>query len=210
VIGSGLVRTGGNDFGGLKHFGDEHLADKLGRSRAQRRKRKVEEREAEEALVRLVDRGSMGGKYLAAAERYEAAKRSEESKGSKGSGLENSTGSKRSIVQTKQGKPGEREKRKSRSGQCGVEDESEMNPTSKRPFSAMAIKRIGFDPTQGQRADDGGDRERRGTISQLKESGREFEGTKKVVRRNVRPPPSPGTVPGREEVLEGDEMVDLD
>jgi hypothetical protein len=137
----------------------------------------VEEREAEEALVRLVDRGSMGGKYLAAAERYEAAKRSEESKGSKGSGLENSTGSKRSIVQTKQGKPGEREKRKSRSGQCGVEDESEMNPTSKRPFSAMAIKRIGFDPTQGQRADDGGDRERRGTISQLKESGREFEGT---------------------------------
>lgn len=155
----------------------------------------MEEREAEEALVRLVDRGSMGGKYLAAAERYEAANRSEgkaKARAKIGAGV------------------AEKEKRAAQPKPKSGQGEDKPETSSKRPFSAMAIKRIGFDPTQGQRADDGGDRERRGTISQLKESGREFEGTKKVVRRNVRPPPSPGTVPGREMVLEGDEMVDLD
>ena len=55
--------------GGLKSFGDEHLPEKLGRGRAERKRRKLEEKEAEEALSKLLEKdgnnGSTGAKYLA-------------------------------------------------------------------------------------------------------------------------------------------------
>ena len=55
--------------GEVKTFGDEHLSEKLGRGRAGKKKRKMEEREAEEALSRLLEKdggnGTTGAKYLA-------------------------------------------------------------------------------------------------------------------------------------------------
>jgi minichromosome maintenance protein 10 len=78
-----LVRTGGRERtpGGFKGFGEEHVGEKLGRGRAERKKRQREEREAEEALRRMVDKGSTGGKYLAVIERHRAKDAAGDDKG---------------------------------------------------------------------------------------------------------------------------------
>jgi minichromosome maintenance protein 10 len=93
VVGSGIARTDGG-------FGDAHLAERLGRSQAEKRKRKLEAAEAEAAMNKILERRddtSVGAKYLAAA----------------GKGP------------VKKGEQAER----------------------KRVFNAMAIRRIGFDPS---------------------------------------------------------------
>ncbi|KAL7421013.1 hypothetical protein Q5752_003897 [Cryptotrichosporon argae] len=60
VVGAGVVRTGAR-------FGDEHVGEKMGRARAEKRKRQAEEKEAEESLRRLLQNGhgTTGAKYLA-------------------------------------------------------------------------------------------------------------------------------------------------
>jgi hypothetical protein len=67
VIGGNILNT--RTGGGLRHHGDEHLGEKIGRRGAEKRKRKDEEREAEESLKRLLSNEgaarSTGGKYLA-------------------------------------------------------------------------------------------------------------------------------------------------
>ena len=88
---------------GSSQFGDEFISEKLGRKRTERQKRKLEEKETEEALKKLMQNGSgtTGGRYLKAV---------------------------RANVDLER----------------NIEDEEEGK---KRPFSAMAIKRIGFDPS---------------------------------------------------------------
>ena len=53
----------------MRHHGDEHLGEKIGRRGAEKRKKKDEDRAAEESLKRLLGREgiqhSTGGKYLA-------------------------------------------------------------------------------------------------------------------------------------------------
>jgi hypothetical protein len=67
VVGGGIVNTSRN--GGLRNLGDEHLGEKIGRRRAEKMKKRDEDRDAEEALKRLLSRDgasqSTGGKYLA-------------------------------------------------------------------------------------------------------------------------------------------------
>jgi hypothetical protein len=67
VIGGNILNT--RTEGGLKHHGDEHLGEKIGRRGAEKRKKKDEDRAAEESLKRLLGRDgiqhSTGGKYLA-------------------------------------------------------------------------------------------------------------------------------------------------
>ncbi|WVQ97510.1 hypothetical protein IAU59_004624 [Kwoniella sp. CBS 9459] len=88
VVGGGVVNTGSVSRGGLNGFGDEFLSEKLGRNRAGKRKRQLEEKEAEQALERLLERdgglggGSTGGKYLAAVEK-ERVKESSSKSGAK-------------------------------------------------------------------------------------------------------------------------------
>ncbi|WWC67476.1 uncharacterized protein I206_101384 [Kwoniella pini CBS 10737] len=68
VVGGGVVNTGSVSRGGLKGYGEEHLSEKLGRNRAEKRKRQLEDRQAERALQNLLARegqsGSTGAKYL--------------------------------------------------------------------------------------------------------------------------------------------------
>ena len=68
IGGGGVVNTNRTD-GGLRGLGDEHLGEKLGRRRAEKRKKRDEEKQTEEALKRLMARDgaaqSTGGKYLA-------------------------------------------------------------------------------------------------------------------------------------------------
>ena len=117
VVSGNTINTHRSD-GGLKHFGDEHLSEKLGRGRAEKKRRKMEDQMAEAALERLLDRdgksGSTGAKYLTALDK--------------------------------------------RKGKKGGEDVGEER---KRPFSAHAIKTIGFDPTSRQALRDGEDRAKR-------------------------------------------------
>ncbi|WVF70401.1 hypothetical protein IAT40_005191 [Kwoniella sp. CBS 6097] len=129
VVRGGAVNTGSASRGGLKGFGNEFLSEKLGRSRAGKRKRQLEEQEAEKALERLLERdgglggGSTGGKYLALLEKEKAKEPGGSSSG-----------------------------------------KSTMPPSQidrKRPFSASAIKRIGFDPTARSGQRDGEDVQRR-------------------------------------------------
>jgi minichromosome maintenance protein 10 len=67
VVGGNVLNT--RTEGGLRHHGDEYLGEKIGRRGAEKRKRKADEREAEESLKRLLDRDgaaqSTGGRYLA-------------------------------------------------------------------------------------------------------------------------------------------------
>jgi hypothetical protein len=67
VIGGNILNT--RTEGGLRHHGDEHLGEKIGRRGAEKRKKKDEDRAAEESLKRLLGREgiqhSTGGKYLA-------------------------------------------------------------------------------------------------------------------------------------------------
>ncbi|WVW78986.1 hypothetical protein I302_100949 [Kwoniella bestiolae CBS 10118] len=70
VVGGGVINTGSVSRGGLKGFGEEYLSEKLGsRSKSEKRKRHLEEKQAERALQGLLDRegrgGSTGAKYLA-------------------------------------------------------------------------------------------------------------------------------------------------
>ncbi|WRT65218.1 uncharacterized protein IL334_002161 [Kwoniella shivajii] len=122
VVGGGVVNTGSVSRGGLKGFGQEYLSEKLGRSRAEKRKRQLEDKEAEKALERLLERegqsGSTGAKYLSVIEQ------------------EREKSDKKKISISKNGKS-----EKNRDN-VGI-DEMER----KRPFGAEAIKRIGFDPT---------------------------------------------------------------
>lgn len=67
VIGGNILNT--RTEGGLRSHGDEHLGEKIGRRGAEKRKKKDEDRAAEESLKRLLGREgiqhSRGGKYLA-------------------------------------------------------------------------------------------------------------------------------------------------
>ncbi|ORX36122.1 hypothetical protein BD324DRAFT_652025 [Kockovaella imperatae] len=66
VVGGNAIHTRSD--GGLRSFGNEHLSEKLGRGRAERRKRRLEEQDAEEAISKLLKEdknGSTGAKYLA-------------------------------------------------------------------------------------------------------------------------------------------------
>ena len=67
VIGGNILNT--RTEGGLRHHGDEHLGEKIGRRGAAKRKKRDEDRAAEESLRRLLGREgiqhSTGGKYLA-------------------------------------------------------------------------------------------------------------------------------------------------
>ena len=111
LVGSGVVRTGaGSDSSSLRRFGDEHLSEKLGSKRAERTRRKAEEKEAEAALGRLLEKdskGTTGAKYLSAMKAMPGRKRAREEKG-----------------------------------------DGEVTEAKKKPFSAEAIKLIGFDPTR--------------------------------------------------------------
>ncbi|WWC58986.1 uncharacterized protein I303_101532 [Kwoniella dejecticola CBS 10117] len=73
VVGGGVINTGSVSRGGLKGYGEEHLSEKLGRNRAEKRKRQMEERHAERALQDLLARegqsGSTGAKYLSILEK---------------------------------------------------------------------------------------------------------------------------------------------
>ncbi|KAL1408137.1 hypothetical protein Q8F55_004940 [Vanrija albida] len=55
VVGTRVARTGTTP-GGIPAFGDAHLSERLGRSQAEKRKRKAEEAQAEAALERLFKR----------------------------------------------------------------------------------------------------------------------------------------------------------
>ncbi|KAK8846571.1 hypothetical protein IAR55_005657 [Kwoniella newhampshirensis] len=136
VIGRGVINTGSASLGGLKGFGNEHLSEKLGRHRAGKRKRQLEEKEAERALERLLeaDGGSTGGKYLAMVEKDKVKGRAELAK-VKNKGL---TDGEEMVVE----------------GQMQGEEK-------KRPFNALAIRRIGFDPTARAGQRDGEDTQRR-------------------------------------------------
>ncbi|WWD21887.1 hypothetical protein CI109_106375 [Kwoniella shandongensis] len=137
VIGGGVINTGAARLGGLKGFGNEFLSEKLGRNRAGKRKRQLEEKEAEKALERLLesDTGSTGGKYLNVLER----ERVKEAK----------------------------LKQKESGGEAVVS--SQEREEKKRPFNALAIRRIGFDPTARTGQRDGEDLQKRlEAISALK------------------------------------------
>ena len=123
VVGGRAVRTHRSD-GSLKQFGDEHLSEKLGRGRAERKKRKSEEKEAEEALGRLLEKegknGSTGAKYLSSLGKFNMLGNLHKAgKGDRTQNLSLSDGA----------------------------DDTEPEANRKRPFDAVAIKRIGFDPS---------------------------------------------------------------
>jgi len=121
LIQGSAIRTSSTTPGAFRGLGDEHISEKLGRGRMEKRKRRIEEKEAEQMLEKLLEKdgggggGSTGGKYLAA-----LGKSMNRGKTEKGGGE-------------------------------GKQEEEEEN--RKRPFSAGAIKRIGFDPSSkvGQR-----------------------------------------------------------
>ncbi|WVR04258.1 hypothetical protein IAU60_001258 [Kwoniella sp. DSM 27419] len=131
VIGGGVINTGAASRGGLKGFGNEFLSEKLGRDRSDKRKRQMEEKEAEAVLAKLLARdgglnggGSTGGRYLATLER-------------------------------------DKDKGDRAKGSAGSKEGPEGQPDRKRPFSAAAIKRIGYDPTARAARADGEDAQRR-------------------------------------------------
>lgn len=106
---------------GFRGAGDEHLSEKLGRNRAGKRKRAVEAVETEKALSALLAKDTgVGG---------------------------SSTGGKYLAILRKAN--GELDKKgKNGRGRNGAgEGEGLVEEDRKRPFSAGAIKRIGFDPT---------------------------------------------------------------
>ncbi|ORY24121.1 hypothetical protein BCR39DRAFT_547670 [Naematelia encephala] len=141
LVGGNTINTARlRDDGGLKHFGDEHLNEKLGRNRAGKRRRQLEEKEAEKALQSLLERdsgmGSQGAKYLKAVEGFKRAK-----------------GVEKGDTTTTKGKGGQ---------QMQIDEDGR-----KRPFSAGAIKRIGFDPSSRTGARDGEDVAKRVSTSTI-------------------------------------------
>jgi len=126
VIGGNILNT--RTEGGLRHHGDEHLGEKIGRRGAEKRKRKDEDREAEEALKRLLTRDgaaqSTGGKYLAQlgvevgkgnkkGEEEEVTKRAFSAKHIKDIGFDPTLG-------TGQRRSGDKAKRVRRESSCGL------------------------------------------------------------------------------------------
>lgn len=129
IVGGKSVNTRGE---GSRGFGEEHIGEKFGRGRAGKRKRAVEAAETEKALSALLQKdgagGSTGGKYLALLRKSNPA-----------------------ISAIGQGKGKEKQSTAGR-----MEEEDGESEERKRPFSAGAIKRIGFDPTakRGERNDE--------------------------------------------------------
>lgn len=78
VVGSGVARVGRTD-GALAPIGDPDLANKLGRNTAAKRKRRMEEAEAEAALARMFEKNgdgtSAGAVYLQALGKNPAAQK---------------------------------------------------------------------------------------------------------------------------------------
>lgn len=195
VVGGGVIRSGGQE-GGLKGWGDEHLGEKLGRSRAEKRKKRMNDKEAEEALSRLVgQKQGVGGQYLAAADRHRKAQEEAE---------EALSG---------------RAKRVKRPEKDKVEEGGEE--VTRKTFSADSIKKIGFDPTSlssNPRYMDQIDKRRKAdAIASLKTVRREFDPNAKVKRANVRAPPASAiavgclsTTPKDSSKVEGGDMIDLD
>ena len=142
VVAGATVNTRSD--GGLRHFGDEHLAEKLGRRRAERTKRKRDDKIAEATLSRLLEHdgntGSTGAKYLAAVDKGDMGKKKKKTQASE------------------------------------KECEGEEEERRKRPFSAEAVKRIGFDPTS-RHVHEGEDKGKRVSASRyrLKSSNAEKE-----------------------------------
>lgn len=168
VVGGGVVRANGSE--GLKGWGEEHLSEKLGRSRADKRKRRLEEKEAEEALSRMMmQKEGVGGKYLVAAANH---RRADDEMGKNGKRAQNDAAMRRKADTEK------------------IQDVA-LN-VGKKPFSAQSIKRIGFDPTNllaqprlcGQE-----EKKREMAIASLKTSGKVFDPRAKVKMANVRAPP---------------------
>lgn len=129
------MRTGGS----VKHPGDEHLSEKLGRGRAGKRRRKLEEKETEKLMEKLMERegkgGSTGAKYLAAID-AKNKNMNKVKKGPKGAG-EGGSGT------------------DALDGEVDGEND-EADAARKRVFGAEAVKKIGFDPTskRGERDED--------------------------------------------------------
>jgi minichromosome maintenance protein 10 len=128
VVGGNTINTNRD---GLCGVGDEHLGERLGRGRADTKKRLREAAETEKALNALLDKeagnSSAGGKYLAVIRKAHG---------------ELGPGAKRS-----QGNAGATARDPSGGSRYGVGGAEELDTERKRPFSAGAIKRIGFDPT---------------------------------------------------------------
>jgi minichromosome maintenance protein 10 len=140
VVGGNPVNMRRTD-GGLRSFGDEKLSEKLGRSRAERKKRKLEAEQADQVLNDLLGKdggGGMttGGKYLAQVEKANAARVAESDKAK---GKDKGKGK---ADQKDKGKEGE-----------------DVDP--KRVFSAGAIRKIGFDPTARRGERDGEETQKR-------------------------------------------------
>lgn len=168
VVGGNTIRTGSRADGGLSQFGDECLGEKLGRGRAEKRKRRIEAKEAEEMLEKLVSRGqgTMGAKLLQAVD-------------SKNGGGSTAQG----------GRVDKRQK-----GRDGEENTEDGVKRTVRPFSVESIKKIGFDPSSLTRmaSSAGKDEKMRKeeTIALLKIPGEgfRFDPKKKVKVVNVRAP----------------------
>ncbi|TYJ55121.1 hypothetical protein B9479_004157 [Cryptococcus floricola] len=181
VVGGGVIHTGGPP-------GDENVADRLGRGRAGKKRRKVEQQEAERDLQKLFERekamgggGTTGGRYLNVIKRYEGK------------------------TKEKDGKDKEDKDQ---------EDEEEKKT---RVFSAEAIKKIGFDPSAraGQLTKEE-DRERVEAIATLE--GLSAKGTRDFTAKRKReasavpqPTNNPPSAPAKPVVpSEDDDMIDLD
>ncbi|OCF40221.1 hypothetical protein I317_05978 [Kwoniella heveanensis CBS 569] len=184
VVGGGVVNTGSLSRGGLIGFGNEFLSEKLGRNRAGKRKRQLEEQEAERALEQLLERdgglggGSTGGKYLA-------------------------------IL-------GKEKAKEVAGGSAGKTVMPASQIERKRPFSASAIKRIGFDPTARSGARDGEDAQRRlDAIAALKgeEPGCRLERLSKRLEEEklaAQKTKEMISAPPADQIDDGEDMIDLD
>ena len=121
VVGGNTINTNRD---ALRGVGDEYLSERLGRGRADKKKRLRDAAETEKALNALLDReagnSSAGGKYLAVIRKAHG----ELGPGAKGKG-----------------------KGKGKGDDLAGTGDEEGDVEKKRPFSAGAIKRIGFDPT---------------------------------------------------------------
>lgn len=177
MVGGGVIRSDGFRDGGLNGWGDEHLSEKLGRGRAEKRRKRLSEKESEEALNRLVGRKEgVGGQYLEAAARHRQSQ--EQRDGSDAS----------------KAKGGGKGKSKGGSGaDVGLGQEDSKDDNARKAFSADSIKKIGFDPTNlssNPRYADQNDKKRKAeAVASLKTVRKEFDPDAKVKRANVRAPP---------------------
>ncbi|RXK39603.1 hypothetical protein M231_03105 [Tremella mesenterica] len=157
VVGGGIVRDAPTE-GGLRRFGDEHLSEKLGRGRAEKRKRRIQEKEAEEMLNKMIDGQTTGGKYLSVIRTSTQGKRNLSDSKAGGVGRSRVTGAGNSKKRVSEGsksqrerdeKHGSEESRENKEDREKEEEDMEEERERKKPFSAGAIKLIGFDPTRG-------------------------------------------------------------